>query len=226
MRATWIGMVSVLLVGGATAARADVNRTPMAVPLIGTQGAAGPYPTTINVVAPGGPGYASPVNVRLWGVTHPCPRDLAILLVHNNAGYLLMSHAGGCRPMQGTNLRFLSLAPTMIAENPAVSPPSGEFADVRPSNYGPQPVFPAPAPAGPYTDGLPSWDDSINGSWSLYVIDTQSEHRGVVAGGWSLEYSTRPEFPAAHEDVAVPASGTGPGNAEFYPLTFDLTQVP
>src|SRR5262245_18686751 len=89
-------------------ASADHNPTPIAMPLIGTQGAAAPYPSRINVASRFGPAYTSFVAVVLIAVTHPCPEDLAVLLVHNHTQkYLLMSNAGSCKPLEGTDVVFM-----------------------------------------------------------------------------------------------------------------------
>ena len=103
-------MCALCLFAVASLASADVNPTPIAVPLIGDQGVGSPYPSRINLVTRGGPDTLRTVLVVLHAVTHPCPEDLAVLLVHTNGSsvtkYLLMSHAGGCRPLQGTDLVF------------------------------------------------------------------------------------------------------------------------
>ena len=31
-------------------------------------------------------------------------------------------------------------------------------------------------------------DSNVNGTWTLYVLDTAGGNRGVVAGGWQLDY--------------------------------------
>ena len=93
----------------ASVAHGETNPASIAVPLIGTSGVAASYPSTIEVDAPGGPGQTRFVWVTLHNVTDPCPEDLAVLLVHNEtAKYLLMANAGGCRPFQGTTIRFVS----------------------------------------------------------------------------------------------------------------------
>ncbi len=80
---------------------ADVNRTPMAVPVLGSEGTASVYPSTLTVAAIRAPAETDYVGVALYGVTHPCPQELAVLLVHNDAEkYLLMANAGGCQPLQ------------------------------------------------------------------------------------------------------------------------------
>ena len=122
---------------------------PPAIPLIGTQQVASPYPSTIHVAARGGPEQTGLVSVVLHAVTHPCPRDLSVLLVHDDVKYLLMNNVGGCRPLQGTTIEFVSdpNAPT-IPRFPSDVPPFPNYMRVQPSFDGPQPTPPAPFPSG------------------------------------------------------------------------------
>src|SRR5689334_138196 len=110
----------------ASLASADVNPTPIAVPLIGDQGVGSPYPSRINLVAREGPDTKRVFSVILHAVTHPCPEDLAVLLVHTGGSivhkYLLMSHAGGCRPLQGTDL-IIRHGATPIPDSEPATPP-------------------------------------------------------------------------------------------------------
>jgi hypothetical protein len=46
-------------------------------------------------------------------------------------------------------------------------------------------VFPPPAPAGPYINGLPSPTVAIQDTWDLDVVDLNDTARGVIAGGWA-----------------------------------------
>jgi subtilisin-like proprotein convertase family protein len=209
-------------------AYAEHDQRPIAVPRIGTEGPASRYPSTFNVVAPGGTMHRSWVGIELHAVTHPCPEDLAVLLVHNDTDkYLLMSNAGGCRPLQGTTIRITTLgAPVPLPNSEPASPPHDGFIGIAASNYGAVPVFPSPAPPGPYTAGLPPSNTLVHGKWDLYVMDTAGTNRGVIAGGWSLNYSTDITFEATEEDIAIPGVGTGPGPASFYPLAFNLDPVP
>ena len=208
-------------------AHADHNPTPIAVPLLGTQGTAGPYGSSIQIVARGGPTATGSVGVRLLGVTHPCPEDLAVLLVHGADKHLLLSNAGGCRPLQGTSLIFNPFAsPVLIPDTQPATPAYGASLTLAPSNYGAQPSFPAPAPAGPYTPGLPGPATNVNGTWTLYVLDTAGGNRGVIAGGWQLDYPSDAIAISTQTSVPVPSTGTGPGAAGAYPITFDLNDVP
>jgi subtilisin-like proprotein convertase family protein len=224
-----IALIALIAWGSAGGvAYADTDWRPIAVPRVGTEGPASRYPSTLNVVAPGGPSHRSWVGVELHAVTHPCPEDLAVLLVHDDTDkFLLMSNAGGCRPLQGTTIRITTLGlPSALPDNQPAAPPHDDFISILPSNYGAVPVFPSPAPAGPYTAGLPPANTLVQGSWKLYVIDTTGTNRGVIAAGWSLQYSTDITFQGHEEDVAIPGVGTGPGNASIYPIEFNLETVP
>jgi subtilisin-like proprotein convertase family protein len=212
-----------------TAARADTNRSSIAVPVTGTQGVAAPYPSRLVVDARTGLGAQATFQIVLHGVTHPCPEDLAILLVRNATDkFLLMSHAGGCRPLQGTNLKFANDG-VPLPDTQATTPAYGLSLAIGPSNYGAPPAFPAPAPSGPYTPGMPFVNVPLSGTWHLYVMDTGGTQRGVIAGGWSLLYGTDIVKTSAQVNVALPANTSDsapPSPAGVYPITFDLNDVP
>jgi subtilisin-like proprotein convertase family protein len=222
-------LTALALIAGVSQAQADINPTPIAVPLIGTQGAGSPYPSTINVVSRGGPAQTGQPKIMLHAVTHPCIEDLAILLVHNNAEkFLLMSHAGGCKALQGTDLIFTSLGPPIPDTDPSPATPYGQTVVTTTSNYGATPVFPLPAPAGPYIMTYPN--TFFEGTWDLYVMDTGAGNRGVIAAGWSFNYPTAytfnstASFPVAIPDLTAHPNEAGP--AATYPITFDLNAVP
>jgi subtilisin-like proprotein convertase family protein len=228
MRTGWRSASALTFIAILTAsgiARADTFQSTIAVPRIGTEGPASVYPATLNVVALGGALQTGQIRVELHAVTHPCPEDLAVLLVHNDTDkFLLMSNAGGCRPLQGTSFRF-SVGEGALPDSEPSSPPHDEFIDRDPSNYGAVPVFPSPAPPGPYTLGLPPATTNVNGTWSLYVLDTATGNRGVIMG-WSIQYDTSPTVSAASSNVAIPGGGAAsPGPAAVYPIEFDFTTV-
>jgi subtilisin-like proprotein convertase family protein len=215
------------LVAGSGRAGAEVNRTPIAVPLIGTSQVASPYPSTINVVARGGPAQTGAVSLVLHNVTHPCPKDLSVLLVHGEDKYLIMNNVGGCRPMQGTTIEFVSdpIIPLIPTSPPLDSPPFPDFMRVGASFEGPQPAPPPPFPSGGFIiSGFPPPTVTIDGRWDLYVIDKEGGNRGVIAGGWSLNYDTalRSSF---RQVTLVPRGGFTSGPAQVYPITFDMSQA-
>jgi subtilisin-like proprotein convertase family protein len=226
MAACALAIIVCLAAGGGTA-WADVNQTPIALPLLGDIGAGSPYPSSIAVTARGGPGQTGQPFIMLHAVTHPCPEDLAVLLVHNGVEkYLLMSNAGGCHPLAGTDVIFTPAGAPFPDSDPGVVPYSQSVV-VGISNYGTAPLFPAPAPAGPYLTSYPN--TFFEGTWDLYVIDTVIGHRGVIAAGWSFNYPTNYTFtPTAGIPSLIPAGAPGStiGAAATYPITFDLSAMP
>jgi subtilisin-like proprotein convertase family protein len=217
-------MAAVCLIAAAADSRAETNPQPIAIPATGTQGAAAPYPSRIVVTSLGGPTHFGEISVTLHGVTHPCLEDLAVLLVHNETdAYLLLSNAGGCRALAGTDVVFTEGSAALPAGGP-LGPPYGPQLEIGASNHGAQPVFPAPAPSGPYTVGVPPDSSNVNGTWDLYVFDVSAGNRGVAAAGWSINYGSELQAPAAPTGVNVPGVGTS-GTAATYPIEFDFTSV-
>ncbi len=149
-------------------------------------GRASPYGGPI--VVGGTTGVVKKVVVRLNGISHTNPDDLDVLLVSpTGAKLLLMSDAGGGADIVGSNLVFDDAATARLPDNGQVV--SGRF---KPSNYGPGvDGFPAPAPAGPYSINLSTFNNvSANGTWRLFVVDDAANARGSVSGGWSLVITT------------------------------------
>jgi hypothetical protein len=215
-------VAAVCVIAAAADSRAETNPHPIAIPAIGTQGVATPYPSRIVVNSLGGPNHTGQISVTLHGVTHPCIDELAVLLVHNDTdGYVLLSNAGGCRALAGTDLHFAEGAPVLPAGGP-LGPPYGIFLQIGTSGWAPVPAFPAPAPTGKMNLVLPSDTTKVNGTWDLYIVDTRSNNRGVVAAGWSLNYPSIVQIRSHHTEVGVPGAGTS-GPAAHYPIEFDLT---
>jgi hypothetical protein len=64
-----------------------------------------------------------------------------------------MSNASTWTPLAGTTLMILPGEPPLA--DPALGLDWGAVRSAGPSSTGADPVFPAPAPPGPYTHGLP-----------------------------------------------------------------------
>jgi subtilisin-like proprotein convertase family protein len=218
------GLAAIIILFVSGVAHADTNPTPMAVPAIGTSGPASLYPSTLQVTAPQGPNFTTHVRVDLIGVTHPCPRELAVLLVHNGVdAYPLMYNAGGCHALEGAILSFDTRNMTMLAENPLPNAPSrGVLVSAAPSRYGTMPAFPAPAPQSARVH--PTMPDvvNVNGTWTLYVVDTGGSGRGVIEG-WGLGYNHHVRSEQGR-GLEVPGS-TSNGQARQYPIEFDLSDA-
>lgn len=197
IRARWI----VLGAAGAAAALAvgiyAATHTNSAPITINDVAAATPYPSTI--VVSGDAVTVTDVNVRLTNVTHPFTDDVDVLLESpSGARTILVSDAGDGVGVSGVNLAFDDAAPLPIADESAPVAGGGPY---KPTNYGqsaapacasePHPdVFPSPAPAGPYSASLATFNGgAANGTWSLFVVDDCGGDAGLIAQGWSITFS-------------------------------------
>ncbi|HVF50625.1 MAG TPA: proprotein convertase P-domain-containing protein [Pyrinomonadaceae bacterium] len=181
-------------------------------------GAAGPYPSTINVS--GVSGTVSKVTVQLFGMHHTFPDDLDLLLVGpQGQKMMLMSDAGGTGDLVATNLTFDDTAAASLPDSATIL--AGTF---KPTNFGTGDTFPTtgipgpPPPVGPYPDPqlLSVFNGTNpNGTWRLYVTDDVGGDFGRIAGGWRLSFTTA--APACVNQACtlnVPASivqGSDPG---------------
>jgi len=122
-------------------------------------------------------------------MNHTFPDDIDVLLVGpGGQRLLLMSDAGGAADLVNVNLTFDDMAASTLPDGTQIT--SGTF---RPSNFGTGDTFPAPAPAGPYTDPqLLSVFNGVNpnGTWSLYVVDDVGGDIGNINMGWELNITT------------------------------------
>ncbi len=159
------------------------NSSPIA---INDFAAASPYPSNIHVTQV--PDTIFRVVVSLSLIQHTNPDDLDILLVGpQGQNVLLMSDAGGATDIISTTLTFDDAAGSFLPDSAAIA--SGTY---KPTNYGAGEVFPAPAPAGPYSSTLSAFaGTNANGFWNLYVFDDMGGGNvGAISGGWSLTIET------------------------------------
>lgn len=198
----------------ASAASVFTNATPIT---ISTGGKTSPYPSAIEVQ--GQPGRVVDVAVTLHRFSHSWPDLVDILLVApDGKTSLVMSEACGDTDVINATWVFSGLAPTPMPSNAPcdqlVYRPTdyaGNFAD----NFGPS------APLGPYTANFGNFiGASPNGTWRLYVIAPAISDSGKIDLGWSLTIDT-----AAAPDAVVPASSTGTGVADPYPITRTVSGV-
>ena len=161
--------------------------SPVAIPGSGSTGAitgapSDPYPSWVTLS--GITGTVNKVTVTLNNFSHTFPDDVDVLLVGpGGQKLLLLSDAGGITDAVNANLTFDDAASGLIPDGgPLVS---GTF---KPTNYATGDVFPAPAPAGPYTDPqlLSVFNGTNpNGTWSLYIVDDAGADVGTLTG-WTL----------------------------------------
>ncbi len=152
-------------------------------------GPANPYPSTIAVA--GLTGVVTKVTVTLTNLHHVQPDDMDILLV-GPAGQkvMLMSDAGDSVGILSVSLTFDDSAPALLPDGAQIS--GGTY---RPTDYEIGDIMPAPAPPGPYSAALTSFDGgSPNGNWTLYVADDNAGGNVSSASllGWGLQIETDP----------------------------------
>ncbi|MET0752332.1 MAG: FG-GAP-like repeat-containing protein [Pyrinomonadaceae bacterium] len=169
----WIDNIQV------TNAISGVNSTAISIPGVG---AAAPYPSDINVS--GLDGLITGVQVSLTNFTHNSPDDVDLMLVAPN-GYkvVLMSDVGGSNPVSNVNLFITDAASASFPDSSVIT--SGNY---KPTNFEPNDVFPAPAPAGAPSSAMLSVLNGTtpNGTWQLYLADDNGNNAGSISGGWNI----------------------------------------
>jgi subtilisin-like proprotein convertase family protein len=161
------------------------NASAFTIPATGNSGISSLYPSTINVSGVTGP--VTKVVARLNGLSHTWPDDLDVLLV-SPAGQkvMLMSDGGGGNSISGLTLTFDDEASGALPDSSAIV--SGTY---RPTDFAAGETMTAPAPAGPYSTAMSSFNGySPNGTWSLYILDDQNPDKGSLSGGWTLMINT------------------------------------
>lgn len=151
--------------------------------------AAALYPSTIFVS--GVTATVEKVIVTLRHLTHVAPDDLDVLLVGpGGQRVLLMSDAGGRPGIENVTITFDDTSSLGL-------PQTGLFASetYRPTNYGTNDTFPAPAPSPPYASQLSAFRGTDpNGAWSLYMVDDDPQESGLLASGWEITFLTLERF--------------------------------
>lgn len=191
-----------ILPSAALAATSFTNATAITItdcpnPCPASGQAASLYPSPITVS--GQSGVVQRVSVTLNGLSHAFPADIDMLLVSpSGRKSVIMSDFGAGSPGV-SNLTFTlddyaaRPVPSTVTGNTGVPFVAGNY---RPANSGTTDLFPAPAPAAPYTYTLSAFNgENPNGTWSLYIIDDANLDGGSISGGWTLTFDTRPAPP-------------------------------
>jgi subtilisin-like proprotein convertase family protein len=208
---------------GGWALSIETRPVDVAIPGSGTSGPASPYPATRTVS--GMAGGITDVNVTIDGIWHQSPDDLDLLLVGpTGRKVVLMSDA--CGPL-GVN------AYGWVWDDEAPAPmPEGNGTDVcgtrfhRPANHGPGDVWPAPAPAGPYSTSLSAFDfTNPNGEWRLFVNDDMTANTGFFTNRFQLQITTDATAPTV-TSVSPANNATGVGLAANVSATFSEEMSP
>jgi subtilisin-like proprotein convertase family protein len=197
-----------VLAGPAAASVPFSNPTPIDIP---DQGAADPFPSTIDVA--GLTGTVTDVNVTVRGFSHQFPDDVDILLVAPNGdAMVIQADVGAGNDVVDFTYTIDDDAPVPLPSGGLLDLARGRPAEYLPSTFvgvgGPAPPYAHPATVGAATlDGFFAGIDP-NGAWSLWVVDDTVDDLGVVAGGWSIELETDPPS-FGGEPIAVAEIGPG-----------------
>lgn len=208
---------------------------------INDNAAGSPYPSNITV---SGITTFSRIAVTLTNFSHTFPNDVDIILVAPGGAQkaYVMSDVGGSSTVTNLTVTFDDTAAAALTTGGMTS---GTF---KPSNSDTSSdVFPAPAPAGPYSADFTVFNSlgaGANGTWSLYVRDDAGGDVGSISGGWTLSFLTPtcssscgggniPPVANAGPDqnvnscTMVTLNGTGSSDADGgpAPLTFAWTQL-
>lgn len=170
-----------------------------------TSGPASPYPLTQAVT--GDTGLITDLNVRLDGVFHTYPDDIEVMLEKvGGPKVMLMSDACGSSDAIDQDWLWNDDGPPLMPDEGVCG--TGSY---RPSDHNPGDSLPAPAPAGPYSTSLSSFDlTDPKGEYRLWVADDGLNDEGFIAYPFRLEYITRPRANTAFGlDSAEVAEGAG-----------------
>ncbi|MCD9186373.1 MAG: VCBS repeat-containing protein [Pyrinomonadaceae bacterium] len=162
-----------------------------------SSGAAGIYPSTINVS--GLTGTITDVNISLYNINHTSFNNLDIMLVSPGGKNLVFLSDVDYSPANVTNLSIafddsapnripLFSAPVNGIFKPSVYTDPGEGADFY--------AAPAPPFSGETELNVLNGSDP-NGIWRLYVMDDTPGASGAISAGWRLEIKTAPANRAA-----------------------------
>lgn len=167
------------------------------------------YPS--NITVSGETEQITDMRVTLFDLSHPFPDNIDALLVGpGGQKFVLMSKSGGSNaigPNSTISLTFGDDAGEVLPDSGALT-----WDEFEPTSWGgPVTNFPAPAPAGPYSEpgsavggtGTQTLSGrfggtSANGVWSLYLRDNSGVpiSPGDIAGcfndGWGIEFA--PQF--------------------------------
>lgn len=147
---------------------------------------ANPYPASI--VISNAAWRIGRASLTLSNLSHTAQSDVNVLVVGPNGQ--------GAYVIAGPNGTMDYNHVTLTIDDTASAPIPGECesGSYQPTGYFPEihelfPVFPAPAPSGPYSPDLSIFNGiDPNGTWSLFLLDDETGDSGILEGGWSLRF--------------------------------------
>jgi len=191
-----------------------INPSAMTIP---PDGVADLYPSQITVSGMNGP--ITKLVLSIDKFSHANVSDVNMLLVSpGGQGVIIFSHVSGTRPASNVRVNLNDSSAYFLPQDFALwSEP------LKPAAFSPTPVFPAPAPPGPYGPVALSTFNGVpaNGIWSLYVFDDAASNGGSIVGGWSLLVSASgASSPPAISDIP---DQTTLANTSTSPIPFSIS---
>lgn len=159
------------------------------IPGVGTEGAANPYPTVIDVdsFSKNGSAKITDVNLTLRGLSHTLTENIDVMLIHNDASAFVMGDPGNGTDVTNLTVTLDDEANAELPDGAVLT--SGAF---RPGNQTGADPFPAPAPAPTANTALAVFDGlAPEGVWQLYINDDAVGNSGSLSGGWELEITAK-----------------------------------
>jgi subtilisin-like proprotein convertase family protein len=193
------------------------NNNMIAVPGVGSDGVAGPYPSPVTVNGAGN--TTSAVTVQLGDVNHRWAANLDVMLVSpSGQNLVLMSDAGDFAT--GAGLTFSDDASGPVPEANQLTtgiylPTDYDYEDEEDEDD----VWALPAPLDSGASDLATFNgENPNGTWSLYVADEAEFDTGWL-GGWCLTIAAEEAAEATSTALAASANPSSPGENVTFTAT-------
>ena len=162
----------------------------IAIPEVGNDGPANPYPSTIKVTAfkKFKKARIKDVDLTLRGFSHDVPQNVDVMLVLGNRQAVVMSDVGQNDDANDLTLDLDDEAADALPANDTLE--SGTF---RPTNAVGADGFTAPAPAAGPNVALSTFNNAKpDGTWRLFIFDDAGGGgTGDLAKGWELEITAK-----------------------------------
>jgi subtilisin-like proprotein convertase family protein len=178
------------IAGGWSIQITTASTAPITMPAFGSNGAgvAAPYPVPIAVS--GVSGLITDVNLTIPGLAHTSPADLQVML-QSPSGATVKLLSGNCGDTDVLNQNFV-FDDAAAATLPAACAAGGTFKPTANALA----AMPAPAPAGPFGTTMAAFNGaSANGTWKLYINDTQAVDGGWISATPTLTFTTTATIP-------------------------------
>lgn len=140
-------------------------------------------------------GQIAEVKVTLYGLTHPNPDDLQILLAGpTGTNIVLLSDVGDNLALTNAIIVFADDATNSLPDEDRIF--SGVYLPTDAEGTGdfPYPPVGTPSPSPNATSLSAYTNTTAEGNWSLYVYDAAASDKGGAITAWTLSIRTRPQL--------------------------------